>query len=60
MSYIEDPVERMILVMGVTGAGKSFFVKKLTEGLEVEVEVEVGSGLQSRKSALLLNRLRKD
>jgi predicted GTPase len=57
MSYIEDPVEKMILAMGVTGAGKSYFVRKLTEGLEVkvEVEVEVGSALQSRKSALLSN-----
>jgi predicted GTPase len=60
MPYIEDQTERMILAMGVTGAGKSYFVKKLTEGLDVDVEVEVGSGLQSRRYALLPDRPRKD
>ena len=33
----------MVLVMGVTGAGKSYFINRLKEGA-----VEEGEGLQSR------------
>lgn len=33
----------MVLVMGVTGAGKSYFINKLKEGA-----MEEGEGLQSR------------
>ncbi|KAH0537659.1 hypothetical protein FGG08_005572 [Glutinoglossum americanum] len=43
MPYEEEPPEKMILAMGVTGAGKSYFVNSLTDGLEVTV----GSSLQS-------------
>jgi predicted GTPase len=41
-----EPPERpgMILVMGVTGAGKSFFINKLAEGT-----VQEGPGLKSRE-----------
>lgn len=39
----DNQVTDMVLVMGVTGAGKSYFINKLKEGA-----VEEGEGLQSR------------
>ncbi len=44
MAQCEDPPTDMVLVMGVTGAGKSYFVNKLREGAVVE-----GDGLESSK-----------
>lgn len=42
----------MILVLGETGAGKSFFIDKLAPG-----RVEIGHNLESCKSNLFLGNL---
>jgi predicted GTPase len=44
-----DPDCGMILVMGVTGSGKSYFINKLVEGSVAE-----GSGLRSGKDDSLI------
>jgi predicted GTPase len=42
MAAHEDSPTDMVLVMGVTGAGKSYLINKLKEGATVE-----GDGLES-------------
>ena len=46
MAEIGESQTDMVLVMGITGAGKSYFVNKLKEGAVVE-----GDGLESSKRA---------
>ena len=40
---VENPID-MVLVMGITGAGKSYFINKLKDGAVVE-----GDSLESSK-----------
>jgi predicted GTPase len=44
MAEREDPPTDMVLIMGVTGAGKSYFINKLKEDAVIE-----GDGLESSK-----------
>jgi predicted GTPase len=53
--YENDEQVSMILIMGVTGSGKSYFINKLADGAVVE-----GHSLKSSKFSKHLIRLSTD